>query len=284
MSLGAIITIYLSLMLIGLSVGSGFLLGSVISSVEDKVSVRVFLADEAPAEAVDALQAEIAANPAVSEVQYTSKEEALEQFKASLIEDNPEIVQQLDENVLPASIDVNLEDAQLVESVVATIQASPSFLQVADNPEDPNESIKYGEDVVSKLLSFTRILRIISYVVVVLLGVMSLVFISNAIRVAIYARRKEIGIMRLVGASNWFIRGPFLFEGVIQSLIAAAFAIASLAVVWLYVLPLIADSVTFLPLSLTNTEAGQTALILVLAGLVIGLMGSGLAMRRYLKV
>jgi len=121
-------------------------------------------------------------------------------------------------------------------------------------------------------------------VVVVLLGVMSLVFISNAIRVAIYARRKEIGIMRLVGASNWFIRGPFLFEGVIQSLIAAAFAIASLAVVWLYVLPLIADSVTFLPLSLTNTEAGQTALILVLAGLVIGLMGSGLAMRRYLKV
>lgn len=284
MSLGAIITIYLSLMLIGLSVGSGFLLGSVISSVEDKVSVRVFLADEAPAEAVDALQAEIAANPAVSEVQYTSKEEALEQFKASLVEDNPEIVEQLDENVLPASIDVNLEDAQLVESVVATIQASPSFLQVADNPEDPSESIKYGEDVVSKLLSFTRVLRIISYVVIVLLGVMSLVFISNAIRVAIYARRKEIGIMRLVGASNWFIRGPFLFEGIIQSLIAAIFAIASLAVVWLYVLPLIADSVTFLPLSLTNTEAGQTALILVLAGLVIGLMGSGLAMRRYLKV
>lgn len=283
MSLGAIITIYLSLLLIGLSVGSGFVLGQVISSVEQKVTIRVFLADGAAAETVDALQSEIATNAAVATVTYTSKEQALADFKKSL-KDNPDIVNQLDANVLPASLDVDLKDPQAVESVVAAIEASPLLAKVADNPQDPTESVKYGQDVVSKLLSFTRVLRIISYVAVLLLGIMSLVFINNAIRVAIYARRKEIGIMRLVGASNWFIRGPFLLEGVIQSLIAALVAIVTLSFVWLYVLPLIKQSVTFLPLTLSGAEAAQVALILMIAALVIGLTGSGFALRRYLKV
>lgn len=90
--------------------------------------------------------------------------------------------------------------------------------------------------------------------------------------------------MRLVGASNWFIRTPFLMEGVIQSLIGAALAIGSLSIVWLYILPALKESLTFLPLTLSGTAAAQVALILVVSGIIIGLIGSGLAMRRYLKV
>lgn len=90
--------------------------------------------------------------------------------------------------------------------------------------------------------------------------------------------------MRLVGASNWFIRTPFLMEGVIQSLVGAALAIGSLALVWLYVLPAAKESLPFLPLTLTGAAAAQVSFILVVAGIVIGLIGSGLAMRRYLKV
>lgn len=90
--------------------------------------------------------------------------------------------------------------------------------------------------------------------------------------------------MRLVGASNWFIRTPFLMEGVIQSLIGAVLAIGSLSIVWLYILPALKESLTFLPLTLSGAAAAQVALILVVSGIVIGLIGSGLAMRRYLKV
>lgn len=282
MSLGAIITIYMSLLLIGVSVGSGYVLNQVISSMEQKVSINVWLSDEAAAEDVDALQAELLANDLVATVELTTKEEALENFKKTLA-DNPDIIDQLESNPLPASLDIELKDPRNVETVVAAIQASATFLKVADDPEDPASSINYGKDVVSKLFAFTRILRIVSWVFIGLLGMMSLIFINNAIRVAIYARRKEIGIMRLVGASNWFIRAPFLFEGVIQSMVAAVVAIASLSVIWLY-LPKIEESVPFLPLALSGAEAFQVAMILVAAALVIGLTGSGLALRRYLNV
>lgn len=284
MSLGAIITIYLSLLLVGVSVGSGFVLEQVVQSVEEKVSIRVYLKDGAAAEDVDALQQELLANPEVATVTYTSKEQALEDFKNTMVADSPEIVEQLEGNPLPASLDVDLKDPRNVMIVVDAIKASPSFAAVADRPDDPEKSLKYGQQIVNQLFAFTSILRTVSLVFVALLGVISLIFINNAIRLAIYARRKEIGIMRLVGASNWFIRTPFLMEGVIQSLIGAVLAIGSLALVWLYVLPAAKESLPFLPLTLSGAAAAQVSFILVAAGIVIGLAGSGLAMRRYLKV
>ncbi|MRS13212.1 MAG: FtsX-like permease family protein, partial [Actinobacteria bacterium] len=146
------------------------------------------------------------------------------------------------------------------------------------------KSLKYGQQIVNQLFTFTRIMRTVSLLFVVLLGIISLIFINNAIRLAIYARRKEIGIMRLVGASNWFIRTPFLLEGVIQSLIGALIAIGTLTLVWVYVLPAAKEQLPFLPLTLSSAAAAQVAGILVGTGVIIGLAGSGLALRRYLKV
>jgi cell division transport system permease protein len=284
MSLGAIITIYLSLLLVGVSVGSGFVLGQVVQSVEEKVSVRVFLKDGAAPEDVDALQQELLANPEVATVTYTSKEQALEDFKTTIVQDSPEIVEQLEGNPLPASLDVDLKDPRNVVIVVDAIKASPTFVKVADRPDDPEKSLKYGQQIVNQLFTFTRIMRTVSVVFIGLLAVISLIFINNAIRLAIYSRRKEIGIMRLVGASNWFIRTPFLMEGVIQSLIGAMLAIGSLSLVWLYVLPTLKESLPFLPITLSGTAAAQVSLILIGTGIIIGLAGSGLALRRYLKV
>jgi len=284
MSLGAIITIYLSLLLVGVSVGSGFVLGQVVESVEDKVSVRVFLKDGAAPEDVDALQQELIGNANVATVTYTSKEQALEDFKNTIVQDSPEIVEQLEGNPLPASLDVDLKDPRDVMLVVDAIKASPTFTAVADRPDDPEKSLKYGQQIVNQLFTFTRIMRTVSLVFIGLLGVISLIFINNAIRLAIYARRKEIGIMRLVGASNWFIRTPFLMEGVIQSLIGALLAIGSLSLVWLYILPAAKQELPFLPITLSGGAAAQVSFILIGAGIIIGLAGSGLALRRYLKV
>lgn len=284
MSLGAIITIYLSLLLVGVSLGSGILLDQVAQSVEEKVSIRIFLKDDAPPDKVDALEQQLLTNEMVGTVVYTSKEQALEEFKASMAEDSPEIIDQLEGNPLPASLDVELKDPRNVETVVDSIKASEAFTAVADRPDDPEKSLKYGQQIVDQLFTVTNMIRTLSIVFVIMLAVISLIFINNAIRLAIYSRRKEIAIMRLVGASNWFIRTPFLMEGVIQSLIGALLAIGTLALVYVYVLPNLSEMLAFLPISLSTADALQVSLSLIAAGIVMGLVGAMLALRRYLKV
>ncbi|MDY0088304.1 MAG: FtsX-like permease family protein, partial [Coriobacteriia bacterium] len=150
--------------------------------------------------------------------------------------------------------------------------------------DDPDESLKYGQQIVDRLFALTRIIRLVGVVFVAMLAVVSLIFINNTIRLAIYSRRKEIAIMRLVGASNWFIRAPFLLEGVIQSLIGAALAILTLVAVQALVMPRIQETVTWLPVGLGSGAAAQLSLVLIGAGVFIGLTGSGLALRRYLRV
>jgi cell division transport system permease protein len=114
--------------------------------------------------------------------------------------------------------------------------------------------------------------------------VVSLIFINNTIRLAIYARRKEIGIMRLVGASNWFIRTPFLLEGVFQALIGASLAILSVVLLQALILPRLKEALPFMAVTLSGTATAQIAISLILAGTIIGIAGSWLAMTRYLKV
>jgi cell division transport system permease protein len=283
MSLGAVITIYLSLLLVGIFIATGFVVNSVVQSVEDKVTIQIFLKDGAATADVNALQQELLSDALVDDVDYTSKDEALKKFKDDM-KQSPEIIDQLEGNPLPASLDVTLKDPRTVEQMVANIKKNPMFTKVADRPDNPEESLKYGQQIVNKLFAFTRVIRIIEIVFVVMLGVVSLIFINNTIRLAIYARRKEIGIMRLVGASNWFIRTPFILEGVLQSLIGATLAILSVVSLQAAILPRLREALPFLAVSLTGGATAQISLSLILGGIVIGVAGSWMAMTRYLKV
>ena len=249
MTLGAVITIYLSLLLVGVFLVTGAIVNNVVKSVEDKVTIEIFLKDGAASADVDALQNKLLADPLVGvqnpdqknrgTVSYTSKEQAMEKFKKSM-SSSPEIVDQLENNPLPASLDIKLTDPHNVEALVAQIKADPLFLKVVENPAKPEESIKYGQQIVEKLFAFTRVVRIMGFAIIAMLAVVSLIFINNTIRLAIYARRKEIGIMRLVGASNWFIRTPFLLEGVLQALIGATLAILSIVGLQALIMPRLA--------------------------------------------
>lgn len=283
MSLGAVITIYLSLLLVGVFIATGFVVDSVVKTVEDKVTIQIFLKDGAASEDVNALQAGLLKDEQVKSVDYTSKDDALKKFKTDM-KQSPEIIDQLEGNPLPASLDVGLEDPKTVQSVVTKIKKNALFLKVADRPDEPEKSLKYGEQIVERLFAFTRIIRIIEVAFLIMLGVVSLIFINNTIRLAIYARRKEIGIMRLVGASNWFIRTPFLMEGVLQALIGATLAILSVVGLQAAILPRIKDAVPFLAVSLSGAATAQIAVSLIIAGVFIGIGGSWMAMSRYLKV
>jgi len=293
MTLGAVITIYLSLLLVGVFFAAGAIVNNVVRSVEDKVTIQVFLKDGSASVDVTALQNKLLANPLVGvesqdeknrgAVSYTSKDDAMAKFKKEMAS-SPEILDQLESNPLPASLDIKLADAHNVEALAAEIKADPLFLKVAENPGKPEESLKYGQQIVKKLFAFTRVIRIMGVAIIAMLAVVSLIFINNTIRLAIYARRKEIGIMRLVGASNWFIRMPFLLEGVLQALIGAALAILSVMGLQALVMPRLGELVSFLPVTTGAGTTVQIAATLIFAGVAIGLLGSGFALRRYLKV
>jgi cell division transport system permease protein len=284
MSIVAVITIYLLLLLVGVFVVTGMLVNDMVKSVEEKVNISVYLKDGAAEADVTALQQAILTDRAnVKGIEYVTKEEALRRFTLQMSE-SPEIINQLDTNPLPASLEVALSNPQNVKVVVNAIMAHPAFKKVIANPTKPEKDLKYGQGTVERLFAFTRVVRIVEAVFVALLGVVSVVLIGNTIRIAIYARRREIAIMRLVGASNWFIRLPFLMEGTMQSVIGAMLAILTLVAVQYFLIPKIDEVVRFLHLSLAPAAIAQLAGILLASGVVIGLVGSSVALRRYLKV
>jgi cell division transport system permease protein len=282
-TLGSIITIFLSLFVIGVFLVGAAVIENVVSSVESEVTITAYLSDDATDSQISSLTSEIKAMSGVSTVSYTSKDQALENFKS--MSSNPEIVDQLDgTNPLPASLSIELSDPQSVETVAEGIASSSTFKKACDEPDSPSDSLKYGQKTVERLFQLTSYVRYIGLALIVLLIFIALVFINNTIRLAILARRKEIAIMRLVGASNGFIRGPFLMEGAMHAVIGSLLAIGSIELIHRLALPRLQTALTFLPMDV----AGQIYLViylgLLVAGLFIGLIGSALAMRRYLKV
>ncbi len=279
-TLGAIVTIFLSLLVIGVFMVTTMIINEMVGTVESQVSVTVFINDNADQNDVNSMQEYAGGLPGVSGVYYVSKEEALKRFKETTTSG---IADALDGNPLPASLEVSLSDPEQVASIAEQIKAHETFLRIVDDPEDPN-SIKYGEDYVERLFGLSNIIRIVSAALVVLLIFVALIFINNTIRLAIVARRKEIAIMRLVGASNGFIRGPFLMEGALQAIIGAGLAIGAMSLICNYLLRQMQVNLPWLPIDVSQLDLWLVYVILLAVGIVIGLFGSVWAMRRYLKV
>ena len=280
-TLGSIITIFLSLFIIGVFLVGATVIDNIVKSVESEVSITAYVSDDAKDEDITAMQNYIKSLEGVASVSFTTKEQALEDFRA--MSSNADIVDELGGNPLPASINIELSDPQQVQAVAAQIEGSDQFAKIADEA-NPADSLKYGQRTVERLFSVTNYIRYIGIALIVLLVFIALVFINNTIRLAIMARRKEIAIMRLVGASNGFIRGPFLMEGALHAVIGAALAVLCLELLHRFALPQLQASLAFLPIEVNGTTFLIIYLILFAAGLVIGLIGSALAMRRYLKV
>lgn len=282
-ALGSIVTIFLSLLIIGIFLVGGAIINNTVSSVEDKVSITAYIDDDAMQSSIDDVMKDLENTAGVASVGFTTKEQALENFQNSM--SSTDIVDQLDgTNPLPASIDIELSDPQMVEAIAGQLAADPAFKEICDNPEDPSDSVKYGEDSVDRLFSLTSYIRYIGVALIALLIFIALVFINNTIRLAILARRKEISIMRLVGASNGFIRGPFLMEGAVHAVIGSALAVGAIELLRRFALPQVSDALMWLPIELPGTVYVGIYGLMFVFGLVIAAIGSLLAMRRYLKV
>lgn len=286
-TIGGVVTIFLSLLMIGITIVFSVMIGNLATSFEDEVNLRLYISDEATDEQIQTLDSYLATlqneQGNIASVDFRDKDQVLEDFKAQTAS-NPDIVDQLDGNPLPRTYVIELVDTQRVEETANAILANEAFTSIADNPDDPSESVKYGQGTVERLFAVTNIIRYACVVAVALLIFISLVFLNNTIRLAILARRREISIMRLVGATNGFIRGPFVMEGALQALVGAIFAIIVISVLRATLLPGLENVVSFLPLRIDDGMFTLVYIILVVAGVLIGMLGSAIAMRRYLKV
>lgn len=285
-SIGAVITIFLSLLIIGVFAAMSIMVNNVVGSVESRITIQAFLSDEADTTLVTSLQDEIRGYDGVADVTYKSKDQALEEYRSTMVSENAQdAVAALDgRNPLPASLVITLTDAERVTDVANQLLSSQTFLQVCDSPSNPTSSVQYGSETVERLLSLTNTMRLIAAVLVLLLIFVAFVFINNTIRLSIMARQTEIGIQRLVGASNSFIRGPFVMEGLLQALVGFVLSVLVLELVRNLLVPRLTSSLQFLNLHVPASAYFLIYGMLLVLALVIGLLGSALAMRRYLKV
>lgn len=282
-SLGAVITIFLSLFIIGLFIIGSAMINSMIGSVQDTVKISAFISDDASDEDVEAFMEKIEGWDNVKNVEFKTKDDALEDFQSSSSDADATISALDGENPLPRSYTIEMNEPSQVEEMANKIKQDSDFQQIVDGG-NVDESVLYGQEEVARLFQFTDYIRLAAVVLVALLTFVAFIFINNTIRLSITARRREIAIMRLVGASNGFIRGPFVAEGVLQALLGSLLAIGCLELVRNFLMPLIQENLKFMPFNVTMTMYLATYGSLILVGIVIGLFGSAIAMRRYLKV
>jgi len=273
MSITAITTTFICILVLGVGLLASSHVEGVVGSVREDVSVEAYFPPDASQEEIDGIIRKVEGWPEVSSVNYVSEEEAFLTFKETFA-DRPELYENLDPGVLPASLQIQLEDVTEAEQVAQRLEQEVGF---------SDENLSYPQQTIERLNSVTSYMIWGLYGATILFLISSVLLISNAIRLSIFARRKEIEVMKLVGASDSFVRTPFVFEGMVQGLIGAG--LAALVVIWLNFLFIdwSRDALPFVPISGDAVNTILVLLTLVVVGVVIGVVGSFLSVTRFLR-
>ncbi|HKY24843.1 MAG TPA: permease-like cell division protein FtsX [Gaiella sp.] len=271
-SFAATMTVLIGMFLLGLLIALGTWVVSWSDHVKDQLEVKVFFVDGVTPKQVNAVGAFLRTDDRIKDYQFVTRAEALERMQQKY----PELTADLPTNPLPASYEITPLRAEEVKDLSAAIRAQ-KFAGV--------ERVKDGQQTSKRILQVARVIEVVFLVAVIVLLIASVLLIANTIRLSIFARRREIEVMKLVGATNWFVRGPFMVEGLL-----CGFAGALAAIVLLFLGKEIAVSAILDDFDATSSADVRalgfslTALILVVVGLAVGAVGSGLTLRRYLKV
>ena len=271
MSLAATATMVLMLLLLSgfFIIQAGLLAG--LEFTEQKVEVVAYLQPNATETQVDALRADLEGMPVVDSVVYVTRDEALERFRVSMeAQGREDLTQYLDSNPLFASLEVKLVDPSAVREVGEALREDGAVRNVINI-----------EDLVERVLTVTDILRTAGTVILLVVGVICLFIIVNTIRLAVFARAEEIEIMRLVGASDAFIRWPFVFEGAFVGLLGALITLGVLAAAADPLSGFMVDFFRILPIQVGSLSRDLITLVMG-AGVGLGILGSWVSVRTYL--
>jgi len=274
-SLAAVLSITLILVLAGLNLLVGHAFSQVLDGFREKVSeISINISDDTPLQSVTEFQQQLAADPRVASVRFVTKDEALNDFKSD--PQNQILSQQISGNPLDAKLDVRVKNLSDVAAIDAVGRAWPGV--------DPTDPTNYQGDFINRMLQLSDWLGLAGAGLLVILLIVSVVIVMNTIRTAVYHRRKEIEVMKLVGATEWFVRGPFVIEGIMTGLIAASIALALLVVGYEPLVVRFKSDIGFIPLSYDPAFISSLARDLLLAGAMLGALGSYIGVRRYVRI
>ena len=268
-TVAATMTVLIGMFLLGLFIALGSWVVSWSDHVKSELLVKVFYEQDAKDAQINDVRRQLEADPRIKSVTFVSAEEALVRMQKRF----PALTENLPSNPLPASHEVVPKRAEDIDAIAASLRPIPAGV----------EKVKYGKDTADRILRVARVIEIVFLAAVIVLLIASTLLIANTIRLSIFSRRREIEVMKLVGATNWFVRGPFMLEGLICGLVGSLAAVVLLLLGKELALPAILGRID----SSSDVEAlafSLNAFILLLVGLTIGALGSGLTMRRFLQV
>ena len=273
MSFASISTVAVSLLVLGMFLMIFLNTNNLAQYLENQVQISVYMQDSATDKELASVKDKLTKMPGVVKVTQVNKQQALERFKKRL-GDQEQLLNSLGkENPFPNSFEVQVDNPDRIKVLTPQIGQLPKV-----------ETAKFGQEVVEHLFQLTKILRLGGIVLVVFLAMATLFIISNTIRLTVFARRKEVIIMKYVGATDWFIRWPFLLEGMTLGFFGAVVAFVLINSIYASLLDRIHATLAFLPLLSTSPLLLYVDLFLLAAGTGIGALGSYISLRKFLRV
>ena len=272
-SIASVGVVSISLLILGSSLLMVINAGEITANLESSIEISVFLKDNTSPVDISKMLREIKAMPGVALVEYVSKEQALLEMKDRL-NDSDDLLAGLEENnPLPDAFRVKAIQAEQVALLSQQLDNLPL-----------TDKVRYGQGVVEKLMALSHWIRVAGMALMALLGAAAVFLIATTIRLSVFARRKEIGIMKFLGATNWFVRMPFLLEGMFLGLVGSTLAVLVIYFGYTTLVNNVGESIPFMkmvddPRLLMFLLEG-----LLLLGLLIGLIGSMISIRKFLKV
>ncbi len=273
MTFASIGTVAVSLFVLGVFLILVLNMNRLAGMLESQVQISVYLEDHLTDREKRQIGYDIESLQGIDSVTYVDRETAKERLKERLGDQKYLLDALSEDNPLPDAFEVTVTTPAVVESAAGAIAAMQGV-----------EEAKYGQDVVEHLFDITRLMRIFGFVLMGLLGGATLFIISNTIRLTVFARRKEIAIMKYVGATDWFIRWPFLLEGIVLGCIGGFIAAVALRSFYAAMAAKIYRTLAFFPLMPQYPFMNYVTLAILLAGIVIGAIGSVISLKRFLRV
>ena len=276
MSIASIGSVMAALLVIGIFLILVLNVDYLATKLESQVEIKVHLIDGLSENIINDINKDIKGLTGVKDSVFLSKDEALKKFNEELGE-NSYLLEGLEgDNPLSDSFIVTLEDPRLAPKATLAISAMSNI-----------EKVVYGKEELEKLLNITYLLRVGSLVIIGILFLISIFIISNTIKLTVFARRREIGIMKYIGATDWFVRGPFFFEGILLGLIGCIASIIILGAGYYFIANYIKQQMFgLLVISLMPFKEVVYSLViaLIVIGVIIGSLGSMISIRKFLKV
>ena len=273
MSFASISTVAVALMVLGIFLLIFLNTNNLAKHLESQVQVSVYMQDDANQDELADMKTKLEKMEGVVKVAAVSKAEALQRFKERL-GDQQKILDSLGgDNPFPNSFDVQVKNPDAIKGITDKISALPKV-----------ETARFGQEVVEHLFYLTKVMRFGGVALVIFLAAGTLFIISNTIRLTVFARRKEVVIMKYVGATDWFIRWPFLLEGMTLGFLGAVIANFFLNISYSALLSTVHKTLAFLPLVPAKPLMTYVTIFMLIIGTAIGALGSYISLRKFLRV